>query len=219
MNERFNLQLFAEDGADAGTGSGDAGTAGTDSGSGNEGGLPGTNTVLGGDAQGSAPQVPEAYDFSGAVKEVFGDTGSLDEEVATQFTELLKGVNATQEQADAMAKFGMQYAQGLGEAITAQIQQSYVDEVSGWADAARKELGNAFDDTVAKACTTRNYLEQHVPGFTKMLNLTGAGNHVAMMKAMAAMASLVGEDRGMGNSGSGGVPGNTLYPNTDWSKY
>lgn len=223
MKEWFDLQLFADaGGTDAGSDT-SSGTQDTNTAEALPEGLPNTDTVLGSETkeqeQDTTSQVPEAYDFSGAVKEVFGDKGSLDDTVSQQFTDLLKGVHATQEQADAMAKFGMQYAQHIGEAVTKQIQQSYVDEVNGWADAAKQELGDAFEDTVAKACTTRNYLEQHVPGFTQMLNLTGAGNHVAMMRAMAAMASLIGEDQGMANGGNGGTKTSNLYPNTNWDKY
>ena len=53
----------------------------------------------------------------------------------------------------------------------------------------------------------------------KMLNQTGAGNHVAMIKAMALMASLVGEDPGHSGSNAGGAGGGSLYDHTDFSKY
>lgn len=224
----FDLQLFAEGGEPGGNaggepGEGGKGAAGGEPG-GNAGGIPSVNTALGGSGgePGGEPggqNVPETYDFAGAVSEVFGDEAELDADISGKFTEILKGLNATQEQAASVAKFGMEYAKNIGNEVAQQIQQSYIDEVNGWGEAAKKELGNQFDETVAQACTTRNYLEKQIPGFTKMLNQTGAGNHVAMIKAMAMMAKLVGEDPGGANGGTGGAGASTIYDKTDFSKY
>ena len=229
----FDLQLFAEGGSTGGEPDGNAGGEPDGSGQGaaggepggNAGGIPPVKTALGGDGGGNAggepggQNVPETYDFAGAVSEVFGDEAELDADISGKFTEILKGLNATQEQAASVAKFGMEYAKNIGSEVAQQIQQSYIDEVNGWGGAAKKELGSQFDETVAQACTTRNYLEKQIPGFTKMLNQTGAGNHVAMIKAMAMMAKLVGEDTGGANGGTGGAGASTIYDKTDFSKY
>ncbi len=232
----FDLQLFAEGGQGAAGGEPGSNAGGEPDGSGQgaaggepdgSGGIPSVNTALGGDGgsggnAGGEPggqNVPETYDFAGAVTEVFGDEAELDADISGKFTEILKGLNATQEQAASVAKFGMEYAKNIGNEVAQQIQQSYIDEVNGWGEAAKKELGNQFDETVAQACTTRNYLEKQIPGFTKMLNQTGAGNHVAMIKAMAMMAKLVGEDPGGANGGTGGAGASTIYDKTDFSKY
>ena len=143
----------------------------------------------------------------------------MDDNVSTQLTDILHGLGATQDQAAAAARFGMTYARDAAQAAAQQVQDDYVQEIKSWGDTARQELGGKFDETVAAACTTRNYLEQKVPGFTKMLNQTGAGNHVAMIKAMALMASLVGEDTGHSGSNAGGAGGGSLYDHTDFSKY
>lgn len=211
----FDLQLFAEGGSTGGEPDGNAGGEPDGSGQGAAGGEPGGNA--GGEPGGQ--NVPETYDFAGAVSEVFGDEAELDADISGKFTEILKGLNATQEQAASVAKFGMEYAKNIGSEVAQQIQQSYIDEVNGWGEAAKKELGSQFDETVAQACTTRNYLEKQIPGFTKMLNQTGAGNHVAMIKAMAMMAKLVGEDTGGANGGTGGAGASTIYDKTDFSKY
>lgn len=166
-----------------------------------------------------AKTAPETYDYSGALHEIFGDNAEMDDNVSTQLTDLLHGLGATQDQAAAAARFGMTYARDAAQAAAQQVQDDYVQEIKGWGDTARQELGGKFDETVAAACTTRNYLEQKVPGFTKMLNQTGAGNHVAMIKAMALMASLVGEDPGHSGSNAGGAGGGSLYDHTDFSKY
>lgn len=218
--EFFDLQRFAEDGeAPAEPTGGDPNPGGDQAGDGGqpEGHkLPAVDTALGG---GTEPAVPESYDFSGSLKEVFGDGATLDDAVSGEFTQLLKGLNATQEQAAAMATFGMKYAQNVGNAIVEAVQNDYVKEVHGWGEAAKQELGGQYQETLAKACTTRNYLEQKVPGFTQMLSLTGAGNHVAMIKALAALSDLVAEDPGHGNgpAGSGGTA--QLYDKTNFEKY
>ncbi len=167
----------------------------------------------------AADTAPETYDYSGALHEIFGENAEMDDNVSTQLTDILHGLGATQDQAAAAARFGMTYARDAAQAAAQQVQDDYVQEIKSWGDTARQELGGKFDETVAAACTTRNYLEQKVPGFTKMLNQTGAGNHVAMIKAMALMASLVGEDPGHSGSNAGGAGGGSLYDHTDFSKY
>lgn len=208
----FDLQLFAESAPSA----------------------PVVPTALGGDEGTPAPQdtnpptepqdtnpsaAPETYDYSGALHEIFGENAEMDDGLSNQLSDILHGLGATQDQATAAARFGMTYARDAAQAAAQQVQDSYVQEIQGWGETARQELGGKFDETVATACTTRNYLEQKVPGFTKMLNLTGAGNHIAMIRAMAAMASLVGEDPGHSGQGSGGGSGRSLYDQTDFSKY
>ena len=178
--------------------------------------LPAVDTALGG---GTEPAVPESYDFSGSLKEVFGDGATLDDAVSGEFTQLLKGLNATQEQAAAMATFGMKYAQNVGNAIVEAVQNDYVKEVQGWGEAAKQELGGQYQETLAKACTTRNYLEQKELALrADKASLTGS-NHVAMIKALAALSDLVAEDPGHGNgpAGSGGTA--QLYDKTNFEKY
>lgn len=212
MNIPFNLQLFAE--------SADVPAEAVDTAQDTLQSHPNTGeTALG---EGQEPQstestVPETYDFTGTVTDVFGEGTELNEEVAGQFAELLRGVNATQEQAAGMAKFGLEFGKNIGQAVAEHIQNAYVEEVKGWGTAAKEELGGNYDSTVASALQTRNYLEQKIPGFTNMLNLTGAGNHVAMIKAMAVMSSLIAEDSGHG--ANGGMPGGSMYDNTNFKKY
>lgn len=176
----------------------------------------GTQTALGGDGESNIPQVPESYDFTAVLKE----TGlEADEKSTEEFANLLKGMGATQEQAAGMATYGIKYAQGVAEAVAKNLQEQYVNEVKSWGDAAKEELGGAYQETLGKAATARDYIEQKIPGFTKMLNLTGAGNHIAMIKTMAAFADLIGEDPGkMGGAGTAATS-TDMYPHTDFSKY
>lgn len=176
----------------------------------------GTQTALGGDGESTTPQAPESYDFTTVLKEAGLEA---DEKITEEFTTLLKGMGATQEQAAGMATYGIQYAQGVAEAVAKNLQEQYVNEVKSWGDAAKEELGGTYQETLGKAATARDYIEQKIPGFTQMLNLTGAGNHIAMIKTMAAFADLIGEDPGkMGGAGTA-VTSTDMYPHTDFSKY
>ena len=176
----------------------------------------GTQTALGGDGESTTPQVPKSYDFTAVLKEAGLEA---DEKSTEEFTNLLKGMGATQEQAAGMATYGIQYAKGVAEAVAKNLQEQYVNEVKSWGDAAKEELGGAYQETLGKAATARDCIEQKIPGFTQMLNLTGAGNHIAMIKTMAAFADLIGEDPGkMGGAGTAATS-TDMYPHTDFSKY
>lgn len=214
----FDLQRFAEGPESQDEAQGAADT--TDTSANQEGSdsfiSKGTQTALGGDGESTSPQVPESYDFTAVLKE----TGlEADEKSTEEFTNLLKGMGATQEQAAGMATYGIKYAQGVAEAVAKNLQEQYVNEVKSWGDAAKEELGGTYQETLGKAATARDYIEQKIPGFTQMLNLTGAGNHIAMIKTMAAFADLIGEDPGkMGGAGTAATS-TDMYPHTDFSKY
>jgi len=199
----FDLQRFAE-GPESQTDEAQGAADTTDTSANQEGSDSfigkGTQTALGGDGESVAPQVPESYDFTTVLKEAGLEA---DEKSTEEFTNLLKGMGATQEQAAGMATYGIRYAKGVAEAVAKNLQEQYVNEVKSWGDAAKEELGGTYQETLGKAATARDYIEQKIPGFTQMLNLTGAGNHIAMIKTMAAFADLIGEDPGkMGGAGT-----------------
>ena len=219
----FDLQRFADGdgGADESTGGApDTGAAGgeggtsdlTENNAGGESGKPEGNTSLGGDGKNDPAKpagVPEAYDFKGVVPEGM----DYDEASAAAFGEVAKKAGLSQEQASAIAAYGIQYMQ---QGVDAALKAVY-DTQAAWADEARTQLGGEFDATVAKAAAARDALSAKVPGFTAMLNETGAGNRVEMIRLMAAIGDLIGEDGGDRNS-SGGMK-KSIYPNTDFKKY
>lgn len=223
----FDLQRFAdgdggEDGAagaadtppDAGGAGGEGGTGKppADNNMGGNGGKPGGDTILGGDGKNDPAKptgVPDAYDFKGVVPEGM----DYDEASAAAFGEVAKKAGLSQEQASAIAAYGMQYMQ---QGVDAALKVVY-DTQAAWADEARTQLGGEFDATVAKAAAARDALAAKVPGFTAMLNETGAGNRIEMIRLMAAIGDLIGEDGGDRNS-SGGTE-KSIYPNTDFNKY
>lgn len=219
----FDLQRFADGDSseDGGTGStpetGDTGGEGgtsdpPENNAGGESGKPDGNTILGGDGKNDPAKptgVPEAYDFKGIVP----DGMDYDEASAAAFGEVAKKAGLSQEQASAIAAYGMQYMQ---QGVDVALKAIY-DTQAAWADEARAQLGGEFDATVAKAAAARDALAQKVPGLVSMLNETGAGNRVEMIRLMAAFGELIGEDGGDRN-GSGGVE-KSIYPNTDFNKY
>ena len=219
----FDLQRFADgdSGADGSTGdapdTGDTGGEGSTSdppenNAGGDGGKPGGDTILGGDGKNDPAKpagVPETYDF----KNIVPDGMDYDEASAAAFGEVAKKAGLSQEQASAIAAYGMRYMQQGADAAL----KAVYDTQAAWADEARTQLGGEFDATVAKAAAARDALAAKVPGFTAMLNETGAGNRVEMIRLMAAIGDLIGEDGGDRNS-SGGTE-KSIYPNTDFNKY
>ena len=219
----FDLQRFADgdSGADGSTGdapdTGDTGGEGSTSdppenNAGGDGGKPGGDTILGGDGKNDPAKpagVPQTYDF----KNIVPDGMDYDEASAAAFGEVAKKAGLSQEQAIAIAAYGMQYMQQGADAAL----KAVYDTQAAWADEARTQLGGKFDATVAKAAAARDALAAKVPGFTAMLNETGAGNRVEMIRLMAAVGELIGEDGGDRN-GSAGTE-KSIYPNTDFKKY
>ena len=220
----FDLQRFSDDG-DGGDGStgdapdtGDAGGEGAASdptennNAGGAGSKLGSDTILGGDSKNDPAKpsgIPDSYDFKGVVPAGM----DYDETSAAAFSEVAKEAGLSQEQAGAIAAYGMQYMQ---QGVDAAMQAIHATQAA-WAEETRKELGGAFAGTVAKAAAARDVLAQKVPGFTAMLNETGAGNRVEMIRLMAAVGELIGEDGG-DRTGGGGME-KSIYPNTDFKKY
>lgn len=221
----FDLQRFAgeSDGGDGGAGAAEpaasdpngAGDGGGDGGAKPENpdaGADGRKTILGGDGENPPEQsagVPEAYDFKGIVPEGM----DYDEQSAAAFGEIAKKAGLSQEQASTIAAYGMQYMQQGVDAAVQAIRETQ----ESWAQEARTQLGGQFDATVAKAAAARNALAEKIPGLTAMLNETGAGNRIEMIRLMAAFGDLIGEDGG-DRSGGAGVE-KSIYPNTDFKKY
>ncbi len=214
----WNLQRFAEDGADSTEPPADTADAPTDVGAQDGTQEPNGGTLLGGTNPGSTQdkasqldgksEPPVTYDFSSFVPEGM----EYDADRAGEFSDIARECGLTQEQAGRIAQYGMQYMQ-QGQQATV---KAFQDTVNGWADDARSQLGGQFNETMALASTGINAAEQKVSGLREMLNATGAGNRVEMIRLMAEVGRLIGEDHG---HESAGTPTKSLYPNTDFSKY
>jgi len=217
MDINFDMQLFGEEG-----GADNAGAAGAPAADG-VGGEPAAPAMDGGENLQDKPETSDkpgtllggkedeaAWDFRGVVPEGM----AYDEASASAYAAIAKEAGLTGAQAQKLAAYGMQYARdGM-----AAMAKAYADEVTGWAETARKELGSDFDATVQRAGTGIEALEKAVPGLRQALNETGAGNRVEFVRAFAMIGSLVGEDnfRGFGAAAGKSSP---LYPNTNFNDY
>lgn len=208
----FDLQLFADEGgADAGAISeapaAEAATVGESAPVEAAAEQPAEqqgSTLLGG------TESEAAWDFRSVVPEGM----QYDEASASAYSAIAKEIGLTGEQAQKLAAYGMQYAHdGISAMREAQAQQ-----IAGWAEATKKELGSEFDSTVRRAGTGIEAIERSVPGLRQALNETGAGNRIELVRAFALVGQLVGEDnfRGFGDGASATT---TKYPNTNFDNY
>lgn len=158
------------------------------------------NTILGGGGDTNTDQhaEPIVYDFSTAF-----DGGEVDQTIADEFSKMLNGVGATQEQALEMAKFGNQYATNLVTAYENQKQEALNAQYKGYADNARDVLGNKFDDTVSQAAAGVEAVEKTIPNIREILAENGLGNRVEVIQLFAHIANMASEDNNAGN-GQGG---------------
>ena len=158
------------------------------------------NTILGGggDTNTDQPAEPTVYDFSTAF-----DGGEVDQTIADEFSKMLNGVGATQEQALEIAKFGNQYATNLVTAYENQKQDALNAQYKGYADNAREVLGNKFDATVSQAAAGVEAVEKTIPNIREILAENGLGNRVEVIQLFAHIAGMASEDNNAGN-GQGG---------------
>ena len=160
-------------------------------------------TLLGGNPEGanqeeqqSAPE-PIKYDFAPAF-----EGGVVDENIANEFSKLLNGVGATQEQAVEMAKFGSKYGTDLVTAYETKRQEALVEQYKGYAEHTKEVLGNKYDETVGKAATGVEVVEKAIPNIRELLAENGLGNRVEIIQLFAQIAGMAGED----NNAGGGQP-------------
>lgn len=163
--------------------------------------------------------VPEKYDFTSIIPE----GAMLDETVSNNFAEIARSCNLTQEQANKIGSFGIEYAQQVAQQIQAQHEQT----IQGWAEQAKQELGGRYQEYLSSAGKAIEALtrvnpqtnQAPIPNLMNFLNETGVGNRIEAIQILAYMGNLVGEDTPR-VEGTGGVGGKTnLYPNTNWNNY
>ena len=225
---KFNLQLFAEEGAPEGAPEGaQEGTQGNTPEGGQEGNQPAgqqTGTILGTlgqkpsnpspDAGTKEPQqnagVPENYDFTNIVPEGM----EYDAASAEAYSTVAKECGLSQEQASKIAGYGMRYAQGLQRAAA----EAQVKLAETWAQEAKETLGSDYNKTIQKCGVAMEFMEKRIPGIQGVLNQTPVGNRIEMIQLMAAVGELVGES-GDKLHGASGTKIASIYPNTDFEKY
>ena len=173
-----------------------------------------TGTLAGsaGEQNEETPTTPEAYDFTQSLPEGM----ELDQQAANEFSDIARGMNLTNDQANQLAKYGMSYAQNMAKAIA----QQQIEEQQAWADETKKALGAKYNEEISYVGTALNKLEPLVPGLRQALNIGGIGNRVEIVKALAAVGRMVAEDSGhAATDTSAGASHSSRYPNTNFESY
>ena len=157
------------------------------------------DTILGGSTDTGSnqetPTEPIVYDFTKAF-----ESGEVDQTIAGEFSKLLNGVGATQEQAVEMAKFGEKYATDLVTAYETKRQEALVEQYESYRENAQQVLGNKFDETVAKAGAGVEVVEKSIPNIREILAENGLGNRVELIQLFATIAGMASEDINTSNS-------------------
>ena len=156
-------------------------------------------TILGGGTDTSGNQEPPAepvvYDFTKAF-----ESGEVDQTIADEFSKMLNGVGATQEQAVELAKFGNKYATDLVTAYEAKRQEALVEQYNNYVEHTKEVLGNKYAETVAKAGAGVEVVEKSIPNIREILAENGLGNRVELIQLFAQIAGMAGEDSNTSNS-------------------
>ena len=159
------------------------------------------DTILGGgtDTSGNQepPKEPTVYDFSKAF-----ESGEVDQTIADEFSKLLNGVGATQEQAVEMAKCGEKYATDLVTAYETKRQEALVEQYKGYEEHTKEVLGNKYDETIAKAGAGIELIEKTIPNIREILAENGLGNRIEVVRIFEKIADMAAED----NNAGGGQP-------------
>lgn len=171
-------------------------------------------TLLGGNQDGAnqeqdAPTEPIKYDFAPAF-----DGGVVDENIANEFSKLLNGVGATQEQAVELAKFGSKYGTDLVTAYEEQRQLAEQKQYADYAAHTKEVLGAKFDETVAQASVGVEAVEKEIPNIREILSQNGLGNRLEVIQLFAHIANMAGED----NNSNNGKAGNTYISEEERAK-
>lgn len=129
---------------------------------------------------------PEAYDFN------FSDGYNVDTETLGKFTELAKGLDLTQEDAQKvmdLAVENMANAQKIQE-------QAWLKQREEWAKDIKADKdfgGEKFNETMERAKRSiANFFGEDVLTF---LDATGYGDHPGLLKGLAKIDMAVGEDK------------------------
>lgn len=220
MFKTMSNVYFDADGAGAGAGAGEPVAPPTDG----AGAPPVTDpapaapkdtTILGTAKSAADPTqqvAPESYDFKAVIPEGF----EFDQARADSFAALAKNAGLSQERASEIAAYGVKLMQESAQGV----QNEFVNRVNNWGEQSKTELGSEFTNTVRQAAVGIEVIEKQIPELRTMFAETGAGNHPVMIKAMAMIGKLVGEENGnqllAGQSQSGGK---SIYDKTDFGKY
>lgn len=157
---------------------------------------------------------PVEYDFKSTIPEGV----EMDETITKEFSDIARGMNLTNEQANQMAAYGIKYGQQIAEAVKGQYEAEQNARVTKWGEEAKAELGANLETVLSTAGAGIEAVEKVVPGIRKALNETGAGNRIEVIRAMEMLGQLVQADPGktVNVTGTGApMPQVTWYKNSN----
>lgn len=179
-----------------------------------------TGDVAGAETQ-TAGRAEINYDFNNLkLPEGF----ELSTEEQGRFVDVIRDMGISNENANAIAQYGAEYGNRVASAVLSMKQQ----EIAGWGEAAKQELGADLDKTVALCGSAVEHMEKTCPGLREALNETGAGNRIEIIRVLAEMGKMLNSDPGMAagigaGAAKSGVDNNSMiakmYSKTDFSKY
>ena len=173
--------------------------------------LGGTGTTQPAEPKADEPKdTPTEYDFKATIPEGV----EMDETITKEFSDIARGMNLTNEQANQMAAYGIKYGQQIAEAVRAQQNE----QVAKWGESAKAEMGANFETIMTTAGAGIEAVEKQIPGIRQALNETGAGNRIEVIRAFEMLGRLVQADPGklVNVTGSGEVnKPTTWYKNSN----
>lgn len=136
---------------------------------------------------------PESYE---AFKVPEGLT--VDDTALTEYAQLAKEANLSQEQAQQMVDFGARIAQN---AVKSVLDEGNA-QISKWAEDSKKDPDIGGDKLKPALAAGRVAIDKWgSPALVQALNETGLGNHPEVIKFFAKIGALAQEDRIVGGSG------------------
>lgn len=140
------------------------------------------------------PVVPETYDFRAP------EGATLDTAAIERATPIFKELGLTQDQAqklvDLYPKITENIVKANNDAYTA-MREGWVSEIK-----ADKEIGGKLDHVAAEIGKLKQRLPEPMrDAFNEAVNLTGAGDHPAVVKALYEFAKIVNEGSHVAGAG------------------
>lgn len=167
--------------------------------------------------EGGKSAEPTVYDFKPSTEGY--NHVEFNQENTDKFIGVIKDMGLNNEQANKIVKFGMDWMEGaMQQRADAQTKQN-----EDWKEASLKELGASWKDGMeANVARARDTIEKEIPGFTQMLQESGLGNRIEMIRMLNLFGTKISEDPGKASgttSNRAGAPSTSRYPNTDFNKY
>lgn len=149
---------------------------------------PGEGTLLGGEENGENTNVaPENYEAFNIPEGMEMDTALVEE-----ISPVLKEVGLSQENAQKLVNVYAPYVQQQIEAQQAAVVSDWNKQVEDWKAETTKELGATFKEDLSIA---GKFIDKFgSPELRNVLNKTGLGNHIEIVKAFRNAGKAISED-------------------------